>query len=382
MIFWEISRVIAMIKVFIKDLFSKSQLIKYLLAAALIYYGLDYYTKNNELNVEININLLIYISLAIILTIYFFIKTYTSRENIEVYYALPFSKEEVNSNLILALILDTCLRKILLIFILFYYLGARLDYYILLLVITPIMCVTGSLPSSANIGKLRKYLTFLISIGLIAFLFFTYFKFDKIHRHISYIISLIIYIIFIKKFYLRYVQFSFKKASGSFKISIGNYFLKFILAENIYIVNTLGIIAMLIFLRIFMPGDIKLPISLAIATVNTPLLTIFSTDDKLTEYKSMLPETFKSLDKDYIKVLFSYFLLIHLIILGLNYKYVSIKLVGVFIALTIMDTAISFMMEKKYPIKGKKTTVEVWRSPRKYILGIIVFLLSFIIFVL
>lgn len=369
-------------KVFIKDFFSKSQLIKYLLAAALVYYGLDYYTKNNELNVGNNINLLIYVSLAILLTIYFFIKTYTSRENIGVYYALPFSKEEVNSNLILALILDTCLRKILLLCILFYYLGAAVDYYIILLVITPIICVTGSLASSTNIGNLRKYLTFLISIGLIVFLFFTYLKFDKIQRNISYIISLLIYIIFIKKFYLRYVQFGFKKASGIFKINMDNYFLKFILAENVYIANTLGIVVILIFLSIFMPGDIKLPISLAVATVNTPLLTIFSTDDKLTEYKSMLPETYKSLDKDYIKVLFSYFLLVHVIILGLNYKYISIKLVGAFIAFIIMDTAISFMMEKKYPIKGKKTTVEIWRSPRKYILGILVFLLSFVIFVL
>lgn len=371
-----------MVKVFIKDFFSKSQLIKYFLAAALVYYGLDYYTKNNEISVGININLLIYVSLAILLTIYFFIKTYTSRENIGVYYALPFSKEEVNSNLILALILDTCLRKILLLCILFYYLDGAVDYYIILLVLTPIMCVTGSLPSSINIENRRKSLTFLISIGLIVFLFFTYLKFDKIQRNISYIISLLIYIIFIKKFYLRNVQFGFKKASGIFKINMDNYFLKFILAENVYIVNTLGIVVILIFLSIFMPGDIKLPISLAVATVNTPLLTIFSTDDKLTEYKSMLPETYKSLDKDYIKVLFSYFLLIHLVILGLNYKYVSIKLVELVIALTIIDTAISFMMEKKYPIKGKKTTVEIWKSPRKYILGILVFLLSFVIFVL
>lgn len=131
-----------------------------------------------------------------------------------------------------------------------------------------------------------------------------------------------------------------------------------------------------------MPGAIKIPLALAVATVNTPLLTIFSTDVGLATYKNMLPKTYKSLDKDYIKVLFIYFALVHIIILMANLRQISVKLIISLIVFTIFDTLMAYTMENKYPIVGKKTTMAVWKSPRKYIMGVIVFMLAFVIFVM
>ena len=131
-----------------------------------------------------------------------------------------------------------------------------------------------------------------------------------------------------------------------------------------------------------MPGAIKIPLALAIATVNTPLLTIFSTDIGIATYKKMLPKSNKSLDKDYIKVLFIYFAFVHLIILLANQGQMSAKLVISLIAFTIIDTLVAYVMENKYPIVGKKTTMAVWKSPRKYILGAVVFILAFVAFVM
>ena len=139
---------------------------------------------------------------------------------------------------------------------------------------------------------------------------------------------------------------------------------------------------MLIFVSLMMPGAIKIPLALAIATVNSPLLTIFSTDKGIATYKKMLPKSNKSLDKDYIKVLFIYFVLVHLIILLANQGQMSAKLVICLIVFTIFDTFVAYFMENKYPIVGKKTTMAVWKSPRKYILGVVVFMLAFVIFVM
>ena len=139
---------------------------------------------------------------------------------------------------------------------------------------------------------------------------------------------------------------------------------------------------MIIFVSIMMPGAIKIPLAIAIATVNTPLLTILSTDKGLATYKKMLPKSNKSLDKDYIKILFIYFALVHLIVLLANQGQMSVKFVIGLIAFTIFDTLVAYFMENKYPIVGKKTTMEVWKSPRKYILGAVVFILSFVIFVI
>ena len=371
-----------MIKVFLKDLFSKSQVVKYLLAAFLLYYGLDYYLKNNQLSIDFNIRLIIYIMAAIIFTIYFFIKTYTSRENIGVYYSLPATYKNINTSFIGALILDTLFRKILIICIFLYMIKAPLDVFIIILALTPITVIIGSIPCVKNISAIRKIMVLILSLLGAGAIILTYMNFKIKLNYLIYLGILLIYLLIIRIIYLKDIEFGLVKSSAIAKIKTRNYFFKFVIAENVYIVNTLAIIAMVIFLNFLMPDNLRLAMTLAVATVNTPIMTIFSTDEKIGDYKKMLPSKYKSLDKDYLKVLFTYFLLIHLLILGLNINNLSLKLILGLAGFVILDTGISFYLEKNHPIKGKKTTIEIWRSPRKYILGCLVFLLAFLFFVI
>ena len=375
-----------MTKVFLKDMLDRRTILKYFVGLVLIYVGMDFLIDKdpNLLSINFDLRLVLFVCFALFTTIFYFAKTYTSTENTLLYYQLPVKRKKINLSFILSLIVDSIIRKFLPLAVIAYVLKAPVEFYPIILLMLPIICMLGSLPSSSNIGgnkKLIVCLLLLASIALILFLFYKTSLSMGIKTLIS-IIAILILVMILNRFYLNQAIFSQQEMGSSRKFKIYNYFLKFILAENVYLINTVGIILMIEFVSIMMPGAIKIPLALAVATVNTPLLTIFSTDVGLATYKSMLPKTYKSLDKDYIKVLFIYFALVHIIILLANLRQISVKLIISLIVFTIFDTLMAYTMENKYPIVGKKTTMAVWKSPRKYIMGVIVFMLAFVIFVM
>ncbi|MFO3717075.1 hypothetical protein AB9Q04_01770 [Anaerococcus sp. ENR1011] len=375
-----------MTKVFLKDMLDRKTISKYLVGLVLIYIGMDFLIQKdpNLLSVNFDLRLAIFISFALFTTIFYFAKTYTSTENTLLYYQLPVKRKKINLSFILSLIVDSIIRKFLPLAVIAYVLKAPIEFYPIILLMLPIICMLGSLPSSRNIGGNKKLIVcflLLASIALVLFLFYKTSLSMGIKALIS-IMAILILVMILSRFYLNQAIFSQQEMGSSRKFKIYNYFLKFILAENVYLINTVGIILMIGFVSIMMPGAIKIPLALAVATVNTPLLTIFSTDVGLATYKNMLPKTYNSLDKDYIKVLFIYFALVHIIILLANQGQMSAKLVICLIVFTIFDTLLAYFMENKYPIVGKKTTMAVWKSPRKYILGVVVFMLAFVIFVM
>ncbi|WP_394010553.1 hypothetical protein [Anaerococcus cruorum] len=375
-----------MTKVFLKDMLDRRTILKYFVGLVLIYVGMDFLIDKdpNLLSINFDLRLVLFVCFALFTTIFYFAKTYTSTENTLLYYQLPVKRKKINLSFILSLIVDSIIRKFLPLAVIAYVLKAPIEFYPIILLMLPIICMLGSLPSSRNIGgnkKLIVCLLLLASIALVLFLFYKTSLSMGIKALIS-IIAILILLMILSRFYLNQAIFSQQEMGSSRKFKIYNYFLKFILAENVYLINTVGIILMIGFVSIMMPGAIKIPLALAIATVNTPLLTIFSTDVGLATYKNMLPKTYKSLDKDYIKVLFIYFALVHIIILLANLRQISVKLIISLITFTILDTLVAYIMENKYPIVGKKTTMAVWKSPRKYIMGVIVFMLAFVIFVM
>lgn len=375
-----------MTKVFLKDMLDRRTLLKYFVGLVLIYTGMDFLIKKdpNLLNINFDLRLVIFILFALFTTIFYFTKTYTSTENTLMYYQLPVHRKEINLSFILSLFIDSIIRKFLPIAVIAYILKAPVEFYPLILLMIPMICLIGSLPSSTNVDGSKKLITLFLVIFAMAMILFLFYKSD-FNLLIKILFSVLIIFMVIKilaGFYLNQVIFSQEEMGTIRKYKVSNYFLKFILAENVYLINTAGIILMLIFVSLMMPGAIKIPLALAIATVNSPLLTIFSTDKGIATYKKMLPKSNKSLDKDYIKVLFIYFALVHIIILLANQGQMSAKLVICLIVFTIFDTLLAYFMENKYPIVGKKTTMAVWKSPRKYILGVVVFMLAFVIFVM
>ena len=375
-----------MTKVFLKDMLDRRTILKYFVGFVLIYTGMDFLINKdpNLLSINFDLRLVLFVCLALFTTIFYFAKTYTSTENTLMYYQLPVKRKDVNLSFVLSLIIDSIIRKFLPLAVIAYVLKAPAEFYPIILLMLPIICMLGSLPSSSNIRgdkKLIVCLLLLASIALVLFLFYKTSLSMGIKALIS-IIAILILVIILSKFYLNQAIFSQEEMGKISKFKVSNYFLKFFLAENVYLINTVGIILMIGFVSIMMPGAIKIPLALAVATVNTPLLTIFSTDVGLATYKNMLPKTYKSLDKDYIKVLFIYFALVHIIILMANLRQISVKLIISLIVFTIFDTLMAYTMENKYPIVGKKTTMAVWKSPRKYIMGVIVFMLALVIFVM
>lgn len=375
-----------MTKVFLKDMLDRRTILKYFVGLVLIYTGMDFLIKNdpNLLNINFDLRLVIFILFALFTTIFYFAKTYTSTENTLMYYQLPVHRKEINLSFILSLFIDSIIRKFLPIAVIAYILKAPVEFYPLILLMIPMICLIGSLPSSTNVDGSKKLITLLLVIFAMAMILGLFYKSD-FNLLIKILFSVLIIFMLVKilaGFYLNQAIFSQEEMGTVRKYKVSNYFLKFILAENVYLINTVGIIIMLIFVSLMMPGAIKIPLALAIATVNSPLLTIFSTDKGIATYKKMLPKSNKSLDKDYIKVLFIYFALVHIIILLANQGQMSAKLVICLIVFTIFDTLLAYFMENKYPIVGKKTTMAVWKSPRKYILGVVVFMLAFVIFVM
>lgn len=375
-----------MTKVFLKDMLDRRTILKYFVGLVLIYVGMDFLIDKdpNLLSINFDLRLVLFVCFALFTTIFYFARTYTSTENTLMYYQLPVNRREINRAFVISVIIDSIIRKFLPLAVIAYVLKAPLTFYLLILLTIPIICLLGSLPSSTNIKGDKKL---LVSLLLLATLFLELFLFYKTNLDIWIKVLLAALIILVlekilSRFYLNQAIFSQKEMGTSRRFKISNYFLKFILAENVYLINTVGIILMIIFVSLIMPGPIKIPLALAIATVNTPLLTIFSTDKGLATYKNMLPKTYKSLDKDYIKVLFIYFALVHIIILLANLRQISVKLIISLIVFTIFDTLMAYTMENRYPIVGKKTTMAVWKSPRKYILGAVVFILAFVIFII
>lgn len=375
-----------MTKVFLKDMLDRRTILKYFVGLVLIYVGMDFLINKdpNLLSINFDLRLVLFVCFALFTTIFYFAKTYTSTENTLLYYQLPVKCKKINLSFILSLIIDSLIRKFLPLAVIAYVLKAPIEFYPIILLMLPIICMLGSLPSSSDIRGDKKLIVSLLLIGSIALILFLFYKTSLSigMKALISILAIFILVIILSKFYLNQAIFSQQEMGSNRKFRISNYFLKFILAENVYLINTVGIILMIIFVSIMMPGAIKIPLALAIATVNTPLLTILSTDKGLATYKKMLPKSNKSLDKDYIKILFIYFALIHLIVLLANQGQMSVKFVIGLIAFTIFDTLVAYFMENKYPIVGKKTTMAVWKSPRKYILGAVVFILSFVIFVI
>ncbi|MBS6105488.1 MULTISPECIES: hypothetical protein [Anaerococcus] len=375
-----------MTKVFLKDMLDRRTILKYFVGLVLIYTGMDFLINKdpNLLSINFDLRLVLFVCFALFTTIFYFAKTYTSTENTLLYYQLPVKRKKINLSFILSLIIDSLIRKFLPLAVIAYVLKAPIEFYPIILLMLPIICMLGSLPSSSDIRGDKKLIVSLLLIGSIALILFLFYKTSLSigMKALISILAIFILVIILGKFYLNQAIFSQQEMGSNRKFRISNYFLKFILAENVYLINTVGIILMIIFVSIMMPGAIKVPLALAIATVNTPLLTILSTDKGLATYKKMLPKSNKSLDKDYIKILFIYFALVHLIVLLANRGQMSVKFVIGLIAFTIFDTLVAYFMENKYPIVGKKTTMEVWKSPRKYILGAVVFILSFVIFVI
>ncbi|MDU2353414.1 MAG: hypothetical protein E7D92_02315 [Anaerococcus sp.] len=363
-----------MFKLFKKDLLDRQRIIKYLIYAVLVYALLDGYLKDKE-DFEINSRFLLFISLALIGSMFYYIRGYVGNDRILSYYALPASKKDVNLNFILAVIIDIIFSKLLLVYIASYLFKAPFDIYIKLAFLT---LVSLCLALASNALSLKRVHFILIGLASIASIYIII-KFNLFYGGLATVLILILSVFLLKDTY-----FSTNTNAKISKISMNNYFLKFSMAENIYIINTVCILLMVGFAIYFMPAPMGIVIASAVGAVNTPLLTMFSSSEGLRDYDKMFPNSEISLRTNYRKLLSIYFVLINLFISILAYNKInsSYLLVANMIIISIIEIFVSYWLEIKKAITNTKTQNEIWKHPRKYILPIIVFFISFLILVI
>ncbi|MDU0893951.1 MAG: hypothetical protein E7A85_01620, partial [Anaerococcus sp.] len=227
-----------MTKVFLKDMLDRRTILKYFVGLVLIYTGMDFLINKdpNLLSINFDLRLVLFVCFALFTTIFYFAKTYTSTENTLLYYQLPVKCKKINLSFILSLIIDSLIRKFLPLAVIAYVLKAPIEFYPIILLMLPIICMLGSLPSSSNIRGDKKLIVSLLLIGSIALILFLFYKTNLSigMKALISILAIFILVIILSKIYLNQAIFSQQEMGSNRKFRISNYFLKFILAENVY----------------------------------------------------------------------------------------------------------------------------------------------------
>ncbi|WP_297281869.1 hypothetical protein [uncultured Anaerococcus sp.] len=363
-----------MFKLFTKDLLDRQRLLKYFIYAIVAYAVLDGLLKNRQ-DIVFNERFLIFAAVALAGSIFYYIRGYVANDRILSYYALPVSNQTLNRNFILAILIDTIFSKLILFFIALYLSKAPFDFYVKVSFIMLVITFFASAANTLNLS-LGKFLL-ILAITLIAL--YVIINYSLLYGGIASLVAIVISSVLFKDAY-----FSTRTNTKINKLHIKNYFLKFALAESVYVINSISLIVMIIFASLALPEAMGLVIAFAVGAVNTPLLTMFSSSEGLRNYDKMFPDVKASLKKDYIKVLSIYFIIINAIIVLINLNKIQPRflLIVNMVIVTIAEVFISYKLESDRPITNTKTQNEIWKHPRKYILPIVVFAISFIVLIM
>ena len=363
-----------MFKLFTKDLLDRQRLLKYFIYAIVASAVLDGFLKNRQ-DIVFNERFLIFTAIALAGSIFYYIRGYVANDRILSYYALPVSNQTLNRNFILAILIDTIFSKLILVFIALYISKAPFDFYVKVSFIMLVITFFALAANTLNLS-LGKFL-FILAITLIAL--YVIINYSLLYGGIASLLATVISSVLFKDIY-----FSTKTNTKINKLYIKNYFLKFAFAESVYIINSISIILMIVFASFALPQAMGLVIAFAIGAVNTPLLTMFSSSEGLRGYDKMFPNTKASLKKDYIKVLVIYFIIINTMIAVINFNKVqpTYLLIVNMVIVTIIEVFVSYKLESDRPITNTKTQNQIWKHPRKYILPILVFIISFLVLIM
>lgn len=366
-----------MLKVFLKDIFDKKIVFRYMIFSFILFFISNIFFRNYKSLKNISTKSMeIYIMVGLLFSTFFFVRTYIKNDRILLYYSLPVNKSKINESFITCILIDIFLRKISILMAVLLNLSIKPIFFVKLFLMIPVIVILSCVVNVTNVSKSNKVIVASISIVYICTVFIISYNKKLVTTIILGLVICFFYCLFIRNYFIKFAFFKIDILNNLSKINLDNYFLKFFFAENVYLINTIGIIVFIIFLGLFSPKEMSIPLSCAVGTINTPLLTIFSTEKDLENMTNLLPNKFRSLNRDYIYLITMYFSIIQIIILSINFSNISINMVIQFLIIIIIEVYFSYILEKKYPIKNKKTIIEIWKNPRKYFLTIIIFLIS------
>lgn len=371
-------------KIFFKDMISKKTIERYIIAILLFYIACIEYL-GAYIKPIINEKTLIWITVVVTITSNaYIIHTYSLFEKVKNYISLPINKKRFLLSFTFSLIIISLLERIsFIIVITFLYAHNPLEN-IFLIISTAILCIEIDVWILLLLNRKRKVqwipLIFLLLCIILSFILHISILNKFLILYFCIVISLIS---ILKKNSLDIaIRRNNKNILGKLRHS-KNYFLKVFINEKIYLINTFMLLAIVCFLILISKSNyIIWCLTWSIGAINTPILTMLSGDLYIRKQANMLPNDSTSIWNMYKKLLGSYFLCGNILIFILNIfkgNMPFILNIITFILLSIIEPIIGYLLELKIPLLNWKTKQQLWKHPRKYILPVIIFLLTSLI---
>jgi len=371
-------------KLFLYDFVTNRRIKRYSVAIVLFFVAsVCYRIINPSFYIEMTTMSGIGFSMAFLSTLYS-IYSYSTLDKIKAYLMLPFKKLYVFFSFIFAQYFSLILERMsfALIFALFFTTSPILMIsYLILGSLLAVILDTVIVMSRNN----KKTLLVIFSLILIAI------SYTLVLHSQYYVANLLILmffvfvgIILVSRFNPKHlaIRRESKAGNNSSRSSRNlNYFVSVMIREKTPLIQTA---VLFLFAATFIltakEETILMNAVWCIFSVNTPVTTMFSGDKALLRHEKMLPSQSRLMVGVYGKFLAAYFTIANLFVIFLfavtgNFD-VSILFLGfIFI---VLETGIVLFFERKYPIRDWQKKQEVWRNPRKYILPIIIFIISLI----
>lgn len=304
------------------------------------------------------------------------IYTYSTFENMKLYLTLPIGKWKLFFSYFFALWTCTVIQRISFVIVIIINFGSNvlLNSILLLLNSGAAILINIGILLSKN-GK-RKAMLFvniflLILLVLLGGL--------DLHFAYKYLFTVLIGICAVMTFFKSAITdlvITHKLQNKFLTKGITNYFLKVVLAEKIYLVNTACIVAFLfIFCLISKDNPLLFHLVWCIGAINTPFVTMISGDVWIARHIDMLPIKQNNIYRQYAYFLSIYFAAVNLIILLIKSVITKVSATDIFLSLllAVLETITAVILEKRYRITKWQTKQELWKNPRKYILPLMIF---------
>lgn len=167
--------------------------------------------------------------------------------------------------------------------------------------------------------------------------------------------------------------------------SVFIYFLRYLMTNKSYLINSAGLCAIACFLPKLLGefhGLNLFPVGLALLLLNTPICTLLSSDPDLEQAVRILPGQADKFLIKYGLFIFSVSAItaaVYLCSWQMTEGGIGPEHVGMLFLFAMQSGILSAMLEWKYPLRSWKTESDLWHHPRKYIVPIGMLLMAAIV---
>lgn len=364
------------INIFLKEIFNKRIITEYIIVL-LIWFGI-------LLNFDTSSIIISNSSFNILVIIITFIMTYymanglLSFECARDYLSLPISSQDYIMNLSWALSIWLLATKysylIILYFLIVNQIGGALYMFAIGLVAVHI--------SLLLIVNFYSWKLVILNMCSVLIMILIEIKIESISTKLLIYLPIVVAIIYsYKKVNLNTIIIT-KLNTKISNMTIDSYFFNIFVAEQILLINSgINILVAIVF-AISEPAYylVFIPIPYSVLALNSGVSTMMSSELATRETIKQLPPNRMFLQ--YIVFVYAYFLIVNSL-LGITMIIVSPVYIRVYLLLLliipIVETFTIVVMESKFPIKAWKVKPDLWRSYRKYIPPVVVFITCLLI---